>query len=892
MSNALVALSILGGSGFSTASTSASSGFNSNTPLNRQQAQRVAPWDGRVQQPEQSAVLREALTARTVIDRSLGGGPGSAVRDGDDRTLFTLHEAANKLKALATAASSDTISASDRKRFTDRFNAGLAEFRSFAEAADLERSILVTGKKMATVTSATLGRPSLNYVGKPISRGGADDVVAEFQGDVRFNIEVKKSGTTTNVAINLADMGATPRTIKNVSNFINTKLGAEGFATRLSQATITEPNRPTDAKSYGFQISRNAAETISFQAAANDTRPALYVTGNETITRTTAAKGSVAASSATTATGLVTKLTGLTGTDPTAEFRDDITAKDASSTARAVARGPDGSLYVVGDTTGKIDGATPKSSSDVFISKFDTTGKLVWTRLLGSAAPAQGFSVAVGANGTVAVAGTVEGRVDPTATGGGKDSFVAAFDDEGRDLWFRQKASTGDDSAAAIAVAADGTVLVAGSTRGSLGGQVSAGGSDAYVQAFSASGTLAWTKTLGTTADEAATALVEKDGAIFVAATGANGGSISKLALSTGAVDSGFSVTGASLGQSRIAALAIEGTTLIAGGAASSNSENGAVSSLNATNGTVNFSTQLTGSGSINAVAVGAGQIITASDARIGSTSAREGAINGLNATTGVNLWNERITGAPGTTKDGVTTAAGSVRLTGLAIAPNESKSLATLGLPEGALKLGDVTNITDRTALRAGDFFELAIDGGPPKKITIAQGETFRSLVTKMNRVLGGAATAETTRNTIGDKLLINPQENRNVEIIAGKGVADALGQLGLSPGIVSKVDKRTAALDASADHPRIIALELSGTLSLADSAKARSAESSINALMARIRNGYRDTSRSLEAIEFRQDQKLNSNSAGAGSAGNAYQQRQLANLQAGLARLGGTIA
>ena len=61
---------------------------------------------------------------------------------------------------------------------------------------------------------------------------------------------------------------------------------------------------------------------------------------------------------------------------------------------------------------------------------------------------AQGFSIAVNDNdGTIAIAGAVNGKLDNsvTSTGTGLESFVAAFDENGKDLWQHQQGATGDD---------------------------------------------------------------------------------------------------------------------------------------------------------------------------------------------------------------------------------------------------------------------------------------------------------------------------------------------------------------------------------------------------------------------------------------------------------------
>jgi hypothetical protein len=315
---------------------------------------------------------------------------------------------------------------------------------------------------------------------------------------------VTKGGVATNFDINLSEMGTTDRTIGNVANFINLKLEAAGFESRFARVETTIPATTkggTATVQQRMRITTTSLESLSFEAAAGDTKPALYVAGGKTVDKATQS--------------VVSKMTGLEGTDNLASFTSDISAVKGSTVgARASVVGSDGSLYVIADATGKVNGQTPKDKSDVVLMKYDTTGQIVWTRALGSAAPAQGFSLAIGADGTLAVAGSVNGRADTASstTGNGLDSFVAAFDLEGRDKWYHQQGATGSDNATHVQVGADGSVFVMGTTTNSYGGATALGGKDVYLQAFEASGTLRFTTALGTTGDDTPAGLAIANG--------------------------------------------------------------------------------------------------------------------------------------------------------------------------------------------------------------------------------------------------------------------------------------------------------------------------------------------------------------------------------------------
>ena len=92
--------------------------------------------------------------------------------------------------------------------------------------------------------------------------------------------------------------------------------------------------------------------------------------------------------------------------------------------------------------------------------------------------------------------------------------------------------------------------------------------------------------------------------------------------------------------------------------------------------------------------------------------------------------WTQQYGGA-----DGQSTGAG------LAIDPSGSSVLDALGLPRGTIDLNQSVDLTAQTTLRAGDSFQIKIEGAAPRTatITIDQGETLDSLATKINAQLGG---------------------------------------------------------------------------------------------------------------------------------------------------------
>jgi VCBS repeat-containing protein len=172
-------------------------------------------------------------------------------------------------------------------------------------------------------------------------------------------------------------------------------------------------------------------------------------------------------------------------------------------------------VYVAGLTRGTFPGETSAGGVDAFVRKFDTDGTEAWTRQFGTSAFDQPFGVSADASG-VYVAGVTSGSFPDQTSEGGNDAFVRKYDIDGTEVWTRQFGTGFSDEALGVSVDASG-VYVAGVTGGSLPGQSTAGGSDAFVRKYETDGTEDWTRQFGTSfADRALGVSVDAAG-VYVA---------------------------------------------------------------------------------------------------------------------------------------------------------------------------------------------------------------------------------------------------------------------------------------------------------------------------------------------------------------------------------------
>jgi Tfp pilus assembly protein PilW len=138
--------------------------------------------------------------------------------------------------------------------------------------------------------------------------------------------------------------------------------------------------------------------------------------------------------------------------------------------------------YVAGATLGVLPGQTSSGSRDAFIRKYDATGAEVWTRQFGGTGNDRFFDVSVDASG-VYLSGFTGGRLPGQSGGGTGDAFVRMYDFDGAGLWTQQFGTSAWDLSYAVSVGASGA-YAAGETSGTLPGQTSSGGYDAFLVRF------------------------------------------------------------------------------------------------------------------------------------------------------------------------------------------------------------------------------------------------------------------------------------------------------------------------------------------------------------------------------------------------------------------------
>lgn len=866
------------GTSFGKAVTVSSSGATSSAS-----SSQTPPWDETA--PSQQALDAQVLSTTNFIQPNttplVGSAGTSKSLQEDNQNLFTLFQGVRQLTTLASMASQKGLTAGQLEGYNTRFQQGLQQVEAFISGTTYNNLTLQAQTPSASVTSK-VGVPleSFQYNGGTIVTDAQySNALPNVSTSDSFNIAVTKGGTTTNVPIDLSQVQG-PLSIGNIVSYVNQQLKADGFSSTFSVNMTSGSTSDVQKATYGIAMTPAPGETLSLSSAS--ATPDLIVTGTAGSVTGSGATTSGQAATAADNQGTITALTNLSSSSPTTLFNE--TEAPSSGTTKAVQTVVDaqGNVYEVGDATGNMGNQLNQGTQDVYLTKYDSAGNLQWSELLGSSGTASAYSLALNpSTGGVVVSGSTTADLTPTAvTNGANDSFVASYDTNGNQLWEQQIPTLAANQANAVTVDAQGNVYIGGSVNGSIGsGQTAQGGNDAYLAQLSSSGAITSEQQFGTSGNDQVSAMATaSDGGILVASVQNGQGVLSKYAAGDITGSPVWTMNLGNLNGGSISGIAVSGSnvyvsgtssngSLTAGGQATvANASDGGTDAFvfgatdngtSATANTVSYMSAPGGSTTAGNVTVGPDGTVYLAGTTTGTFAGQSRSIANANnefvtalSGSGAINWTRQFGGT-----DGQSTGAG------VAVDATGSSVLTALGLPSGTVNVNQSVDLTSDTTLRAGDSFQLQTEGtaGRTATITISQGETLQQLADSINAELLNAGKATVSFSSTGGQALeITASAGQTINVIAGPTNSDALGRLGITPGVITASAKKTSSTQtgtsfgkslsgsssssstASSTAKPVIGLGLNTQIDLLSSGDANVAKVSLQNVMTAITNAY----------------------------------------------------
>ena len=925
----------------------------------------IPPW----QVPEESLSLTQQIREVRALTSFINLRDDSldAVADNaDQKATFVLFNALSNLRILAEYASQDSTSSASLERLDEQFQLGLGEVKDYLSEAELDKLELFLGdKEYKTEASTRTGRNSTTNDGGLIATS-PDEVISGLTGSEVLTVSITKSGVTDDITVDLSGITG-DLTLRSISDHINaqielvTDIDDQG-ETFIKHQTRFNFQRDNDTGRYGLQIEGTITEEVKLSAAAAE--PTLYAVASNTqldesfavtsrISEFNNLSGTIAADDTTSFAAIdyaATEIAGLLAeqedddvdpeiaslrdkfladakTDVVGETSDDETDADVDNTSSItnvdaenrvnsdtrssrVAVDSDGGIYVVGTSAGSFGHQlNVAEGQDVFLTKFDTQGNVLFSRLLGVSGNADAYDIKVDSQDNVIIAGATDSALSESdAVDSTSDAFVVKYSKRGDEVFRYQLDTFGSTKAHSIAIDASDNIFVGGSTSSAINSTSGfSGGNDALILKLDgATGTLLDSNVFGTSDSEVIKGIaVDENGDLIAAVEGGATDSAtlyrisgSDLTNQTASVDLGALGSGGTLSSLTIDT--VNGRVYVAGTTTNGSLDASGTATINGTasGGLEGFVSGLSYSGTSTLNADFTTYVSTTGTDRVADVVVQNGSVyiagttndtlSGETSTGTTDGYVARVNGTTGAIEDTQQygESLSSTNVGGLAFTNNGNSVLETLGLPTGIVAADETRDLQTQTTARPGDHFFIKLGNGLRTRIELDDGDTFDDIARQI-RVAGfGKVDVDVSSTSEGSRLKISALDDGvPVTLIAGNDGQDLLSRIGLPAG---KLLPKNEVFDINTDEDiapeddlgGAFGLKLDGALHVRDKATAKYVLGLLDTAISTTQRAYRSTFFDPIKAQLLAGNKSNGPVPPRLAA-------QIANLQTGLARL-----
>lgn len=198
--------------------------------------------------------------------------------------------------------------------------------------------------------------------------------------------------------------------------------------------------------------------------------------------------------------------------------------------ANAVFVTDDNGCILVGFTKsedGDVQGSL--GSGDIWVLKLDESGSIDWQTTLGGENLDEGFDIIQTSDGGYALTGRTNSTVVVNGNHGSYDMWLVKLNSIGNFMWQKCFGGLNEEYGTSLIQTTDGGFVIAGQSNSNTGDVSGAHGLiDYWVVKVNSTGTLQWQKTLGGSSDDIAESLIQSDdeGYIVVGRTSSNNGNV------------------------------------------------------------------------------------------------------------------------------------------------------------------------------------------------------------------------------------------------------------------------------------------------------------------------------------------------------------------------------
>jgi hypothetical protein len=154
-------------------------------------------------------------------------------------------------------------------------------------------------------------------------------------------------------------------------------------------------------------------------------------------------------------------------------------------------------VYVVGNTDRAFDGQTNAGDWDIYLTKFNSAGNKVWSRIWGSSATEYGTGVSVDGSNFIYAVGTTQGSWAGETNDGSFRMCLSKYDPNGNHIWSRIWGSGWGESGGRVAADGLGNTYVSGVSLANFDGQTNPGYYSPFLTKYDANGNRKWSRMWG-----------------------------------------------------------------------------------------------------------------------------------------------------------------------------------------------------------------------------------------------------------------------------------------------------------------------------------------------------------------------------------------------------------